>query len=844
MYKHKPKQFLQQLTVVFLTFVFYTTTAFAQTGTISGHIFDENGTPLEAVQIIDSIQQKVSISDARGFYSLEIPANIETTILYKYVGYETQKKEFLLKKGEKTKQDIQLAAGVTLIPELEIKGNRLNTGNMVKIDPKLLSKLPNPSGNIEKILVITQPGVFSNNELSAQYSVRGGSFDENLIYVNDFEITRPFLVRSGQQEGLSFINPDMIGALSFSSGGFEAKYGDKMASVLDVTYKVPQKRAGSVSVGLLGFSAHLEGARADTSTTFIVGVRQKSNRYLLDALPTQGNYQPVFWDFQTFVTHRLNKQWQLQGIGNLAINKYRFLPDKVEIAFGTVTDAKQLRIAFDGQEEDRYLSGMGGISAIYAAPNNKLVLKFLSSYYRARENENFDLIGSYYIGEIENDLGKEEFGDVVSEFGVGTYHDFARNELNANIAQIGHRGWYNYNNHLFSWGFNIQNERIDDKLNEWQRVDSAGYNLPFSESTITLKKVLKAKADLNSMRYTAFVQDGWEISKRAYFTSGLRFHYWDLNQDFFVSPRFQFAYKVNERISPQDKGLDLRFSAGLYYQSPFFREMRNPQGELNTQLRAQKSAHFVLGSDYEFLAWGSPFKFTTEIYYKYFWDVVTYDLDNVLIRYAGENNAKAYATGIDFRLNGEFVPGAESWVSFSLLKTEENLNNDFYYRYFNEAGEEVFVNYNSPDEFADTTLVNIGYVPRPTDQRFSFSIFFQDYLPNNENFKVNLSLLVGGPLPQSPPNAARYRNAFRTPIYARTDIGFSVMLFERGKRELREQSLLHNISSTWLDLEVFNLLGNPNTISYSWVDDYQGRIFAVPNRLTARRINLKLRVNF
>ncbi|MBK8442489.1 MAG: carboxypeptidase-like regulatory domain-containing protein [Sphingobacteriales bacterium] len=823
-------------------------TASLQAQSVYGTIRDTNNDPIIGAYISDSLHHRIVQSDERGHYEIPLPADEYTTLTFRFVGYMPHQEKVIVFGKEKKQVNVILAANSININPFVVKDRRLNTGNINRIDPKQFEKLPNPSGNIERLIMLTQPGVFSNNELSAQYSVRGGNFDENLIYVNDFEVYRPFLIRSGQQEGLSFVNPDLVGSLAFSSGGFEARYGDKLSSVLDVKYKNPQRFGGSVSGSLLGFSAHLEGQALKKKLSYLVGFRNKSNRYLLNALPTSGGYQPLFYDIQSYLTYRLTPRWQLQFIGNYAFNRFQFIPESLESSFGTVSLPLRLRVAFDGQEQDQFASQMAGVSALYTSSNNRFSLKMLASAYNSRETERFNIIGSYFIGEVESDLGKEEFGQVVREFGVGSYHSWARNKLNANVANMGLRAGYDRINHYINAGLTVQKEWIEDQLNEWNRVDSADYNLPFSiyesEDGITLQRVLKSVANIQVNRVNAFVQDRWSFDENDTYilTYGLRASFGDLNNELLLMPRTQFTFHPNLRNDSTD--LVFRLSSGFYHQPPFFREMRNRQGVVNTDLKAQKSWHWVAGMDYQFFMWQRPFKFTTEVYYKRLWDLVSYEIENVLIRYSGKNDATGYAAGLDMRLNGEFVQGVESWVTFSLLSTKEDLKDDFYYQYFDAEGNELFVGYSDPALFADTLLVTPGAISRPTDQHYNFTIFFQDYLRGKENFKVNLALILGGPLPFSPPGSVRFRNDFRSPIYGRVDIGFSALLHQRGKKELPERHLLNRFEKAWIALEVFNLLGVPNTVSYSWVNDFSGRVWGIPNRLTTRRLNLRLTLDF
>jgi len=758
------------------------------------------------------------------------------------------------------------------LQEAVIRADRSNAAGVYKIDPKALQNVPT-IGNPVVTLIKSLPGVSSGNELSSQYSVRGGNFDENLIYVNGFEVYRPFLIRSGQQEGFNFINADLVSSVSFSPGGFEAKYGDKLSSVLDVTYKRPREFAGSGSISLLGGSLHLEGASKDQRLSYVMGYRQKSNSYVLNSLPTQGQYFPLFIDFQAFLTYDLNTNWQLQSISNYSNSRFLFIPDQENIRFGTFSNALNLRIAFEGQEKDTYGTFMNGLGLSYTSDDKKKSYKFLTSHFNTREREAFDIVGEYWIGEVQNNLGENDFGEVTRERGIGTYHTFARNELEAQIFNFAVRGLVEKpkGGHL-QWGLKFQREVIEDQVNEWERRDSAGFSLPFNSTEVLLFDVLKSEIDLQSNRYSGFIQDSWSFEgkkgvesgpdvineRKSLLTAGVRLNYWDLNNELIVSPRLQYKFLPERRkLSEAEKeerreaGKDerkgqwsYRLATGLYHQPPFYRELRNNEGVLNTDLRAQKSWHFVLGTDYDFSMWNRPFKFTTELYYKHLWDLVSYDIDNVLIRYSGLNDATGYAAGADFRIYGEFVENVDSWFSVSFLKTEEDIDNDAFYKFFNEEGVEVLPGFVPASEIADSTLFEPGLISRPTNQTVNFSIFFQDYVPNNDKIQVNLNVLFGTPFRFSPPGVPRLRNAFRSTIYFRTDIGFSAQLYDRGSRELPEFSLLNKLENVWASLEVFNLLGVSNTVSNSWINDFTGTVYAVPNRLTSRRINLRVVVKF
>lgn len=839
----------------------------SSTATLSGKVTTTQGKTIPGVAIVDLSQPVIgTTTDVDGNYRLDLEANVAHILEFRLLGYQPQKQTITLTSGEQRQLNITLAESSEVLDGVKIEATRSKTSTMQEIDKRNIEVLPNVSGGIEAILR-TFPGVTANNELSSQYSVRGGNFDENLVYVNDFEIYRPFLMRSGQQEGLSFINPDLVSSIGFSAGGFEARYGDKMASVLDVKYKRPTEFAASVGMSLLGGSAHIEGSTKQQKLTYIAGIRYKTNQYLLNSLPTAGQYSPSFADAQTFITYQMHPRWQLQLIGNYARNDYQFIPVSSETSFGTFQESYKLNIFFNGSEHDRYQTLMGGAALVYNSPNDRLRLKLMSSAFKLREVEAFNIIGAYSLGEVEKSLSEEDFGQTIRTLGVGSYHDWARNRLNTNIANAGVRGNYILYRHFISWGTQWQHEKFDDQINEWYRTDSAGYAIPYTNTEIAIADRLRTNNRLQSNRITAFAEDEWAIDEKGQWAAaaGVRFNYWSVNQEYFVTPRFQIAFsprlkarsaEVHDSLSTKrrlpKRYLTLRMAVGGYYQPAFYREMRNLDGELNTQISAQKSIHAVLGATYDMAIWKRPFKLTGEVYYKQLRDLVPYDMDNTLLRYYGDNLAKGYAAGADLRLNGEFVPGTDSWISLSYLTTKEDLKDDHYYDYLNAAGNIIqFWNDTTDRIIVDSLRHDIGYRPRPTDQRFNIALFFQDYLPNRPDFKVHLMLVWGGGLPSGPIDNPRFRNTSRLPVYRRADIGFSAMLFNRNKRgdRLPERSPLRVFESIWVSAEIFNLFGTLNTISYNFIkalspDLREERIYHVPNYLTSRRFNVRMLIKF
>lgn len=820
----------------FSLLIFFSQNSIAQTATVFGRVTNEKKIPVELATVTNSASNEGVFTDVKGKYSLKVPAGAKVDIRFSSLGYVTVTKSVQLKEGEKYELNISFQQKYDSLPETVIQDKEIRDQPIIKINPKDFEALPSTTGGIEAILKVL--GASSNNELSSQYSVRGGNYDENLVYVNDFEVYRPFLVRSGQQEGLSFVNPDLVGSILFSQGGFQAKYGDKMSSVLDIQYRKPKKFEGIVGMSLLGGNVSLSGETKNHRFGYLIGFRQKSNQYLLNSMETKGDYRPSFTDVQSMFTYELSEKWHLEALGNFSRNKFRFIPEDRVTTFGLVNRAIQLDMYFNGAEIDKFISGMGGLSATYR-PNKKLMLKFLASCYGTQEDETYDITGEYFLGEVQTDLGKSNFGQVLYGIGVGAIQDWGRNYLNATVVTGGHRGSYIGKRQFIQWGIQYQRELINDKLNQWGIVDSAGYNIPYSDSLVLSNYVYKTRSSLNSNRYSGFVQDSWNFTRERLFTLtlGTRFSYWDVNQQFLVSPRAQLSY------TPKWDSTDIVFRAavGAYDQPPFYRELRDLEGNINLNVKAQRSVHFVLGADYNFVMWDRPFKFITEAYYKLLRDLNTYELDNVRIRYFGNNSAKGFATGIDFRLHGEFTKDAESWISLSILNTKEDITNDVAYNYTYSYDTTLFGQV-IPHKI-DSAKFYPGYIPRPTDQRVNVGMFFQDYLPGHENFKVYLNLLFGTGFPTGPPDHQRFRDTLRLPPYRRLDIGFSALLLD-GSKEENNNKVWGHFTSIWASLEVFNLLQIPNTISYLWVKDNYGTVYSVPNYLTSRRINVRLVAKF
>jgi len=683
-----------------------------------------------------------------------------------------------------------LKASSYKIDEIQVEEERNRAKPMQSIDPKNIKYIPSPNGSFEAVIK-TLPGVSSNNELTSQYNVRGGSFDENLVYVNDIEIYRPFLIRSGNQEGLSFINPDMIQDIDFSAGGFEARYGDKMSSVLAVTYKEPKEFAGSVTGSLLGGAMHIEGSPGDHRFTHISGIRYRSNRYVLGSLDTQGDYRPTFIDAQTYLTYDISEKWEIGFLGNYARNKYEFIPQTRETNFGTIQQALRLTIFFEGQEVTDFETYFGAITNTYK-PNPNLTLSLVTSAFRSFETETFDILGQYFIDELERDISNDNFGDVAFNRGIGSYLNHARNYLDASVYNVQHRGKLVVENGNWEWGLRGQHEEIIDELKEWDLIDSAGYSIPQPPQRpgqnpnrpieLNLFNSFRADNTLSSNRLMAYAQRTlrWKDNKENEYilTGGLRANYWDLNNETVVSPGANMAWKPK---------------------------------------------------------WDRDFKKMD--------NVIPYELDNVRIRYYAENSAEAYAVGADFKINGEFVKGVDSWVNIGFLSIQEDIKNDFYYDYFNSDGEKIIPGFTVNNTPVDSTRNEPGYIPRPTDQRINFSLFFQDYLPRNPTYQMHLTFHYGSGLPFGPPSNERYKDTLRIPAYLRVDLGFSKQLLGPDSK-LGPKNPFRHFNSIWLGLDIFNLLQRNNTLSYLWVTDVSNRQYAVPNFLTSRQLNVRLQFEF
>ncbi len=798
---------------------------------VYGTITDSLNEPIPNANITESSNGNYTISNESGYFELRIDPDKPTEIAVSYIGRPTRFIKIPAQKsGERYKVSIRMEYGLSLNEFIFTEERERDKVSMQTIDPKSIATLPNASGSFETVLK-TLPGVTSNNEMSAQYNVRGGNYDENLIYVNDIEIYRPFLPRTGQQEGLSFIQTELVQSVAFSAGGFESRYGDKLSSVLDIRYRDPKKFASTVNLSLLGAQAHVEGTSENKRFTFLIGSRYWTNQLLVGALDTKGDYRPSFIDIQTFLTYHLTSSLSVSVLGAYAHNKYLVIPETRETVFGTVKNAIALRMYFNGSDLMEYRTSTGAIILNYQ-PTTNLQLKFYSSAFYSNENEYFTVEGAYRLEEVDTDFGSDNFGKAKSSLGVGYFLNNARNTLNALILNAGHRGFLTYENHYIQWGAQVQYESIDDKQNEWRFLDSLGFAKPgLSNGEIVMEEYIYGNNAIQSYRLSGYVQNAQTIQKASNMklSYGIRTNWWSYNNENVVSPRMQFSFEPNRahnravsgklKEGNARKDIVLKAAFGVYYQPPIYREFRRFDGSINPNIKAQRSIHYILGGDMNFKAWNRPFKFFAEAYYKQLDNLIPYETDNVRIRYYADNISKGYATGIDLRVNGEFVKGIESWASVSILSTEETISKD-----------------------ANGNPIDKGYVRRPTDQRFTASIMFQDYLPKFPSFRMYLNMVYGSGFPFGPPDHDRYGDTLQMPSYKRVDIGFMKILVDENSKG--NTGWKKHFRSALVGVEVFNLLDINNTISYLWIQDINGRTWAVPNYLTSRRLNIRVIMKF
>jgi len=791
-------------------------------GTVSGLLTDEAGKPVADLKVYIQGTNNGSETDAKGHYSFSTAAGENLTMIIRGAGYKQMSRRLTLKSGEiKKMPTLIVEENYTVIKEVVKRNDRqkMEAGTLT-IEAKAADEMPSTMGGIEGVI---KSQIGSTNELTSQYSVRGGNYDENLVYVNDFEIYRPFLVRSGQQEGLSFVNADLVDRVMFSVGGFQSKYGDKMSSVLDVNYKKPDHFAGTAMVSLLGANLSLEGASKNKKLTYLFGFRQKSNQYLLQSQPTKGIYNPSFTDVQGVIDYQINSKWSLEVIANYARNRFSYFPETMTSSFGVLNKAYQLNVFYTGGEIDQFDSRFGGISTTYQ-PNDRLKLKFLASGFQTNERETYDISGEYRLGELETDLGKDNFGQVKNYLGTGIIQDFARNYLKVNVGTVAFKGSYVAGRHFLQWGADASAVSINDQLHQWQRRDSAGFTQPYDMNSLQMMTLYVAANNFNYYKFSGYFQDNFRFRDSVRFAGsfGVRYNYNTLNLEHLVSPRLQLGFTPTWK-----RDVTFRFATGLYAQPPFYRELRDLQGNVNTNVKAQKSFHVLGGTEYNFKVSNRPFRFTTELYYKKLWDLVPYEYDGIRIRYYGRNASEGYAYGAEFRLYADLVKDATSWISLGLMKTDERITTD----YKNISGGD--------------SSVTSGYIPRPTDQRLMIAMYFQDYLRQNKNFRVHINLMYGTGLPFGPADGDRTNDVLRIPAYRRVDVGFSALLLDNARRDKPAHSYFNSLKSIWASFEVFNLLDIQNTLSYTWIQDQtSGKTFAVPNRLTSRLFNVKFIVKF
>lgn len=800
----------------------------AQNATLRGIILDDMNQPIEGVNI--KANALGTTTNENGFYILKIPANQDITVRFSHVNHKNVTVTFNLKNGEEFEFNPVMNLEVEQIATVIVRGNqRKRVEGITTIDPEIVRTIKGAQPGVENLLK-TLPGVNITNELSTQYSVRGGNFDENLVYVNDIEVYRPFLVRSGQQEGLSFVNTDLVRNVEFSAGGFQAKYGDKLSSVLDITYRNPIQFGISTDLSLLGGSLTAEAISKDSKLSGIVGLRYRDNSLLVKAKQTETNYDPKFADAQAYLTYKFTDKFHLSFLGNASINKYNYEPETRQTNFGTLDNPLALLVFYDGQEKDQYQTYFGAFKGSFFASED-LTLKLIASAYHTTEEEYFDILAQYRLGEVNSNIGDEDLGEVEFSEGIGAQLNHARNDLDALITNVEHKGYYDVDDHNFEWSVKYTHEDIRDRIVEWEVIDSAGFSInppnidafneqPYSPYVGPLVPFQNIRATNNTkidriQAYGQWSQRSTLGEHDVFYNAGVRVHNWTVNGDSIASssqtvfsPRAQFAIKPN-----WESDMLFRLGTGLYYQPPFYRELRDSSGVVNPNTKAQKSFHIVLGNEYSFDMWERPFKLVTEAYYKKLTDVNPYTVENVRIRYRAKNNAEAYAYGIDFRLNGEFVPGTESWFSFGYLKTEENIDDR-------------------------------GYISRPTDQRLKFGILFQDYVPNIPDLKMYLNLVYNTGVPGGSPSYANpYDFQNRLPDYKRADLGISYVLVDAKKTY--DSGWKRHFKAFDVGIEIFNMFDVQNSITNTWVRDvYSKRQYAIPNYLTPRVFNVRLGMQF
>lgn len=777
---------------------------------LSGKVTDDGGRPIEFASVRVEGSAIGTNTDTEGAYKLSVPARDTVMVVFSCIGYSDVRRRLVKPKGEMT-LNAKLYEKTQQLRDLEVTEFKKQTGQMQTIDATKLKLTPDASGGSVEAVLTTMAGVSTKNEMSSQYMVRGGTYDENSVYINGIEIYRPQLISSGQQEGLSIINPDLVDNVSFSTGGFSADYGDKMSSVLDITYREPEALEGALAMSLMGGSvAFGQGSKRFSQ---IHGFRYKRNSSLLGSLETKGEYDPQYFDYQTNLNFKISSRWKASFLGNISVNNYRFTPETRETSFGTSTDAKQFKVYFDGQEKDKFETYFGALSLNYRHSKSS-DFTLLASGYLTNELVGYDIHGEYWLDEAGT-TGSDGGESVGGELGVGKYHEHARNRLKASVFAVSLKGNTSINYNNLSYGLSWQHESIHDRTREWEQRDSAGYSLPHTGDGVNMVYNVTSRHDIGSNRLSLYALDSYKILTDAGMLTvngGVRMSYWDFNKEFIVSPRASVGFVPN-----RNEKFAFRFATGLYYQAPFYKEYReevtdaygNTNIRLNSNIKSQRSLHFILGGDYTFRSLNRPFKLTAELYYKSLSNLIPYEIDNLKVVYSGVNSSKGYVEGVDFKFFGQFVEGTDSWLSFSLMKTQENL-----------SGVKV---------------------PRPTDQRYSVALFFTDYFPKFPKMKFSLKAIFSDGLPMTSPRTTRDVSYFRAPAYKRVDIGVSYQLV--GGKE-KPQNFLRHFKSVWIGLDCFNLFDISNVSSYYWVTDVNDIQYAVPNYLTRRQLNVRLSVNF
>ena len=767
-------------------------TACADGFTLKGKVVDEEEHALEFVTVMCPTQGKVTMTNLKGEFSLDLLSADSVEVRFSMIGYAIRKRIFRNPKGKMTVQIVMHQAAN--LDEIVVTEKRRQTTQTEQLDVKDIRQTPSTTGNAVEELIQQQAGVSSHNELSSQYNVRGGSFDENSVYINNVEVYRPLLISSGQQEGLSIINPDMVEKIGFSAGGFEAKYGDKMSSVLDITYRRVKGFEASATASLLGASGYVGYGNSRFSMSH--GIRYKTTRYLLSSLETTGEYRPNFLDYQTYICYKPNKRWTIDFIGNISENHYNFEPEDRETSFGTLADVKSFKVYFDGQEKDVFRTFFGTAS-IARHFSDSTTIKFLTSAFHTKESECYDIQGQYWLDDTQTQ----------ENLGVGTYMEHARNYLTADVISFKLVGTHKTQHHDIEAGLTYKTEHIKEQSREYEMRDSSGYSIPHSADRLDLIYTLRANNDVKSHRIEAYVQDTYRFSKgQNYFTLnyGVRLANWSFNKETIVSPRVSFAF-----VPAFNNDLTFRLATGLYYQAPFYKEMRDTvtlngitTAILNEKIKSQQSIQFLAAMDYRFKMLNRPFKFSAEAYYKALSNLIPYNVQNLKITYYGENMCSGYATGIDLKLYGEFVPGTDSWLTFSLMSARQKMGGN--------------------------------WIPLPTDQRWAVNLHFTDYFPRTDRWRMTLRLAYADGLPFGPPHRGLEVQQFRAPAYKRADIGMSYRAIKEGR----------GVKNLWIGIDCLNLFGISNVNSYYWVTDVTNRQWAVPNYLTGRQINGKITVEF